>query len=83
MELDHIIKRFLLGEAKANPDLQSYIQSLGEILDSIRPSSMRETRRIQIARKHLTEIKRTARQLQERVSLLEEQISVLEESNVS
>ena len=74
-------KRFLLGEAKDKPSLASYIQSLSEIVDSFNPRSKTESRRVEIAKEHLREIRKRSRVLEERVSLLEERLHVLEEGN--
>jgi len=74
-------KRFLLGEGKSKPSLASYVQSLSEIVDSFNPRSKTESRRVEIAKEHLREIRKRSRVLEERVSLLEERLHVLEEGN--
>ena len=73
-------KRFLLGETLDKPGLMSYIQSLEEIVYSIRPSSKSESRRLEIAKEQVRNIKRHSRRLTERVRTLEERISTLEEN---
>jgi len=70
---------FLIGESKS-PSIQSYIQSLKEIVTSIRPRSGVDARRLEMAQSHLREIKRYHRQLEEKLSVLEEQVRVLEEN---
>ena len=72
-------RRFLLGESY-EPDLKSYIQSLNDILLNLKPISLREKRRIDMALKNLREIKRHTKRLEERVNILEEQVELLEES---
>jgi hypothetical protein len=72
-------REFLLGEGKA-PSLASYIQSISEVLESVTPRSRTDERRIAMAKSNLVEVRRHARRLQERVSILEEQVHVLEES---
>jgi len=72
-------REFLLGEARA-PSLGSYIQAISEVLGSITPRSQRDSRRIEIAKESLKEVRRHSRRLQERVTLLEEQVQILEES---
>ena len=82
IDLNAMTRRFVSGETlkeSKNPDITSYIQTLGEILQNIRPKSVSERRRLEVARQQLGEIKRHARRLQERVSILEEQVNVLEE----
>ena len=77
----NMTKKFLLGEGKNKPSLGSYIQSLTEIVESLHPRSKTESRRVEIAKEHLREIRKRSRVLEERVSLLEERLHVLEEGN--
>ena len=82
IDLNTMTRRFVSGESlkeNKNPDITSYIQTLGEILQNIRPKSMSERRRLEVAKQQLKEIRRGARRLQERVSILEEQVGILEE----
>ena len=65
-------KRFLLGEGKSKPSLASYVQSLSEIVDSFNPRSKTESRRVEIAKEHLREIRKRSRVLEERLHVLEE-----------
>ena len=78
-DLRRMTREFLLGETK-NPSLASYLQSIGEVLQSITPRSRRDERRVEMARASLKEVRKHSRRLQERVNLLEEQVKVLEES---
>jgi polyhydroxyalkanoate synthesis regulator phasin len=78
-DLRRMTREFLLGEVRA-PSLGSYLQSIAEALGAITPRSMRDSRRIEIAKSNLREVRRYTRRLQERVTLLEEQVQVLEES---
>ena len=79
MDLNRLTRRFLMGEGKSSPSIQSYLQSLKEIIGGIRPRSAVDERRLEMAQNHLREIKRHHRQLEEKISLLEEQVKVLEE----
>lgn len=72
-------KDFLLGESRVPPNVSSYLQSLREILDNIKPSSQSDRRRLEIAKEHLREVKRHSRRIQEKVNMLEERLNVLEE----
>jgi len=72
-------REFLLGEAKA-PSLASYIQSISEVLEAIRPRTKTDSLRIEVARANLKEVRRHVRRLQEHVTVLEEQVQILEES---
>ena len=77
---DDMTRRFLLGEAKVQPSVLSYVQSLSEIVNRMTPRTVREKRDIEIARQHLEEIKRHSKKLMEQVSVLEERLNVLEEN---
>ena len=79
-DLRKMTRNFLLGETLDKPGLMSYIQSLEEIVYSIRPSSKSESRRLEIAKEQVRNIKRHSRRLTERVRTLEERISTLEEN---
>lgn len=79
-DLRRMTKNFLLGETLDKPGLMSYIQSLEEIVYSIRPSSKSESRRLEIAKEQLRNIRRHSKRLAERVKTLEERITTLEEN---
>jgi hypothetical protein len=79
MDFRRLTREFLLGEV-TRPSLDSYIQSISEVLQAITPRSRTDERRIEVARANLKEVRRHSRRLQERVSILEEQVQVLEES---
>ena len=77
--LDSIVCRFILGEAKGIPTVRGYVESVISIVESIHPRSQRESRQLSIAKEHLREIKKLNRKLEEKIHLLEEQMNVLEE----
>ena len=72
-------KNFVMKEA-AKPGLKSYIQGLNEIISSLSPRSIRERRRLELAKEHIREIRRHTTRLEEQVRVLNERVSVLEES---
>lgn len=80
IDLRKITREFLLGEGK-KPDWKAYIQSIEEALGSVRIRSQRDSRRIELARHNLKEIKRHMRKMEEQVISLEEQIKILDEQN--
>lgn len=81
MDLRKMAKDFVLNEGKqAKPSVASYIQSIGDILESIRPSSKAEHNRLDVAKQHVREIRKHVRRLEEKVSLLEEELTILQES---
>lgn len=79
IDYDLITRKFLLGEGISSPSLRSYIQSLNEIIIALRPVTLTEKRRVEIALEHIKEIKRRSRKLEEKVLMLEEKLKVLEE----
>tara|TARA_B100000214_G_C23483002_1_gene407978 strand:- start:169 stop:432 length:264 start_codon:yes stop_codon:yes gene_type:complete len=80
VDLDKITRQFLLGEEKTPEDVFTFIQGLGDVLENFAPRTMAEKRRINVARKQLKEIKRHARKMYNKISILEEKINVLEEN---
>ena len=79
MDFRRLTRQFILSEATA-PSLNSYLQSISEVLENITPRTRIDERRIEMARHSLKELRRGTRRLQERVNVLEEQVQVLEES---
>ena len=71
-------REFLLGEGR-RPDWKAYLQSIEEALGSIRSRSQRDSRRIELAKHNLKEIRRYMRGMEEQVTTLEERLKVLEE----
>ena len=79
MDFRRLTREFLLGEVRA-PSLATYLQSIGEVLDAVKPRTRTDERRIEMARANLKEVRRHMKRLQERVNVLEEQVQVLEEN---
>ena len=79
MDFRRLTRQFIVNEG-AGPSLNSYLQSISEILHNITPRSRTDERRIEMAQQSLKEVRRGMRRLQERVSILEEQVQVLEEN---
>ncbi|MDP3987251.1 MAG: hypothetical protein Q8P81_03440 [Nanoarchaeota archaeon] len=74
------IKDFILGEGLVNkPSLQSFIESVSKILESMKPNSVRETRYLEVAKHQLREVKNGVRKLMEEKQILEERLAILEE----
>ena len=66
--------------AKRLVDWKSLVQSIDETLSSLNPKSLRDSRRIELAKHNLKEVKSHLRRANERVETLEEQLRVLEEN---
>tara|TARA_B100000945_G_C19825962_1_gene342705 strand:- start:151 stop:417 length:267 start_codon:yes stop_codon:yes gene_type:complete len=78
VDFDKMTRRFLTeGQL---PSVASFIQSLEEVLTKLRPNTRTDERRVEIAKSHLKEIRRSVRRLQNEVTLLQEQLQVLEEA---
>ena len=77
--LDKMTRKFLLGEEKEAPTIRNCVESVNDLLNKIKPQSMRESKQINTAKEHLNEIKKLARKLEGQVFQLEEQIELLEE----
>jgi|TARA_B110000211_G_C13943905_1_gene493013 predicted RNase H-like nuclease (RuvC/YqgF family) len=77
--LDKITKGFILNEVHS-PDAKTYLQSLSDIVEQMKPSSIRDRRRIQLAKENISKLRNQFRHIEERVNSLEEQLRVIEES---
>jgi hypothetical protein len=81
IDLNAMTRRFLLGEGIAQPTQRGYVESVIKILNEIRPKSQKESRQLEVAKKHLHEIKLMNLRLEKKVKTLEEQVKLLEEGN--
>ena len=81
LDLRTMTKRFIMSEgAKRLVDWKSLVQSIDETLSSLNPKSLRDSRRIELAKRNLKEVKSHLRRANERVETLEEQLRILEEN---
>jgi|TARA_E500000331_G_C17255005_1_gene712718 hypothetical protein len=69
-----------LSESLDEKNIFTYIQGLQEIISNLKPRTMTEKRRLQIAKTHLREVKRFARRMENEMSLLQEKLNIIEES---
>jgi hypothetical protein len=72
--------RNFLTENIDEKNIFTYIQGLQEIISNLKPRTMTEKRRLQIAKTHLREVKRFARRMENEMSLLQEKLNIIEES---
>lgn len=77
-QLDKLTKRFLLKE-EYDPTTLSSIQTIFEMLSTLRIISQRDTNRVEIAKEQLVKVRRQIKKIQERNRSLEEQVTTLEE----
>ena len=73
------VERLNEGES---PQWRAYIQSIDEALSSVKIRTQRDSRRVELARHNLVEIRRHLKRMDERVTTLEEKLVVLEEAGV-
>jgi hypothetical protein len=72
--------RDFLTESLDEKNIFTYIQGLQEIISNLKPRTMTEKRRLQIAKTHLREVKRFARRMENDMSVLQEKLNIIEES---
>ena len=72
--------RDFLTESLDEKNIFTYIQGLQEIISNLKPRTITEKRRLQIAKTHLREVRRFARRMQNDMSVLQEKLNILEES---
>ena len=72
--------RDFLNESLDEKNIFTYIQGLQEIISNLKPRTMTEKRRLQLAKTHLREVKRFARRMENEVVVLQEKLNILEES---
>ena len=72
--------RDFLTESLDEKNIFTYIQGLQEIISNLKPRTMTEKRRLQIAKTHLREVKRFARRMENDMIVLQEKLNILEES---
>ena len=80
MSLDSQWRDFLLNEELDERSIFTYIQGLQEIISNLKPRTVTEKRRLQLAKTHLREVKRFARRMENEVTVLQEKLNILEES---
>ncbi len=69
-----------LNESLDEKNIFTYTQGLQEIISNLKPKTLTEKRRLQLASTHLREVKKFARRMENDMSVLQERISVIEES---
>ncbi len=72
--------RDFLNESLDEKTIFTYIQGLQEIISNLKPRTITEKRRLQLAKTHLREVKRFARRMENEVGVLQEKLNILEES---
>jgi len=79
MSLNSDWQKFL-NENLDEKNIFTYIQGLQEIISNLKPRTVTEKRRLQIAKTHLREVKRYARRMENDMLVLQEKLNILEEA---
>ena len=78
INLDKLTKNFILNEGKG-PTIRTWIQALAENINSLKPSTVSDKRRVELMKHQLTELKRTSRRMTEEIRSLQEELKFLQE----
>ena len=71
-------KQFILNEGRG-PDITVWLQSLNDNLNLFKPRSVRESKRVELMKHQLKEIRRASNRLHSEVVRLEEENKLLQE----
>lgn len=80
MSLDSQWRDFLLNEELDERSIFTYIQGLQEIIFNLKPRTVSEKRRLQLAKQHIREVRKYARRIMNENMDLHEKLQLLEES---
>jgi len=79
MSFHDLTRKFLMGEWKQNVSVLSRARSIKEVLESLKPRTIKERQRIEIALENLSHLRRGYRKLEEQNRVIMEENSVLNE----
>ena len=79
MNFNKLTRNFLLGEWKQNISIFSRVRAIKEAFDSLKPRTIRERQRIELALENLTHVRRGYRKLEEQNNSLVEENNNLNE----
>jgi len=80
MSLDREWKNFLINEELDEKSIFTYIQGLQEIISNLKPRTVSEKRRLQLAKQHINEVRKYARRMLNENMDLQEKLNLLEEN---
>ena len=83
MSLDSEWRSFLVNESLDEKTIFTYIQGLQEIISNLKPRTVSEKRRIQLAKQHLSEVRKYARRMLNENLDLQDKLKILEENKES
>ena len=80
MSLDSQWRNFLINEELDERSIFTYIQGLQEIISNLKPRTVSEKRRLQLAKQHIREVRKYARRIMNENMDLHEKLQLLEEN---
>ena len=80
MSLDREWREFLINEELGEKTIFTYIQGLQEIISNLKPRTVSEKRRLQLAKQHIQEVRKYARRMLNENMNLQEKLNLLEEN---
>lgn len=80
MSSDSEWRKFLVNESLGDKTIFTYIQGLQEIISNLKPRTVSEKRRLQLAKEHVSEVRKYARRMLSENIDLHEKLNLLEES---
>ncbi len=80
MSLDSQWRDFLINEELDERSIFTYIQGLQEIISNLKPRTVSEKRRLQLAKQHIREVRKYARRIMNENMDLQEKLYLLEEN---
>ncbi len=80
MSLDSQWRDFLINEELDERSIFTYIQGLQEIISNLKPRTVSEKRRLQLAKQHIREVRKYARRIMNENMDLQEKLHLLEEN---
>mgnify|MGYP003111073882 CR=1 FL=1 len=83
MSFNDLTRKFLMGEWKQNVSILSRARTIREALESLKPRTIKERQRIEIALENLSHLRRGYRKLEEQNrTIMEENASLNEKMNL-
>jgi hypothetical protein len=87
MNFNDLTRKFLMGEWKQNVSIMSRARAIKEAIESLRPRTIKEKQRIEVALENLSHLRRGYRKLEEQNKVimqenasLNEKLNLLEEN---
>ena len=79
MNFNDLTRKFLMGEWKQNVSILSRARAIKEALESLRPRTIKERQRIELALENLSHLRRGYRKLEEQHKIIMEENASLNE----